>query len=60
VRGWADPKPPEFWGLLVNLAAMRDPRDRDALHCVVNEIHHAPVTDSHAPLVLVPFQFLAS
>ena len=51
---------PEMSWSLVNLAPVRDPRDRDEFRRVVDDVQHAPVTDPDAPLVLVAFQLFAS
>jgi hypothetical protein len=40
---------------VVNVAAVRDPCDADQMGGVVNDVHHAPVADPNAPLILVPF-----
>src|ERR1035438_10259991 len=44
--------------LLVDLAAVSNARDTDELRRVVDDVYHAPVTDSDAPLIFVAFQFL--
>src|ERR1022692_1962614 len=44
--------------LLVDLAAVSNARDTDELRRVVDDVYHAPVTDSDAPLTFVAFQFL--
>jgi hypothetical protein len=46
--------------LLVHLAAVCNASDRDELRRVVDDVRHAPVPDSDAPLVLVAFQLFAS
>ena len=50
----------EILRLFVNLSPVRDPRHTDQFRRVVDDVQHAPVTDPDAPLVLVPFQLLAS
>ena len=34
--------------------------DAHALHCVVDNVNHAPVTDPDAPLIFAALQFFAS
>ena len=46
--------------LLVDLAAVPNARDTDEHRPVVDDVHHAPVTDPDAPLILVSFEFPAS
>src|SRR5271166_1463644 len=46
--------------LLVNLPPVGDPGDGDEFRLIIDEINYASVTDSHAPLVPVASQLLAS
>ena len=46
--------------LLVHLAAVCNASDRDEFRRVVDDVKHAPVPDSDAPLVLIAFQLFAS
>ena len=39
--------------LLVNLAPVRDPRDRDEHGRIVDDVKHPPVTNPDPPLILV-------
>lgn len=44
----------------MDLAAMCDPRDAHDFRRVVDDVHHAPVTDADAPLIFVALQLFAS
>ena len=46
--------------LFVNLATVGNPRNRDKFGLIIDEINHAPVTHSNAPLIFVASQFFAS
>jgi len=46
--------------LSVNFASVRDPSDTYEFRRVIDDIQHAPVTHSNAPLILVAFQLLAA
>jgi hypothetical protein len=46
--------------LLIDLAAMCNPRHAHDFRCVVDDVHHAPVANADAPMVLVALQFFAS
>ena len=48
------------WSSFVCLAPVRNSRDADELRRVVDDVHHAPVTDPDAPMIFVALQFLAS
>ena len=39
---------------------MRDPGDTYEFRRVIDDLQHAPVTDSNAPLILVAFQLFAA
>jgi hypothetical protein len=45
---------------LVHLAPMSNARDADKLRRVVDDVHHAPVTDPDAALIFLAFQLFAS
>jgi len=46
--------------LVIDFAAVRNSRDTHELRFVVDDVHHAPIANSHAPLVFVASEFLAS
>ena len=50
---------PNVFGLSVNLAAVRDPRDGDEFRGVVDHVQQAPITGPKSPLVLLAPQFFA-
>ncbi len=51
---------PRSVSLVVDLSAVSDAGNADALGGVVNDVHDTPVTHADAPLVFVPSKLLRS
>jgi hypothetical protein len=45
---------------LVHVAPVGNSRDADEFCCIIDDVHHSPVTDPYTPLISVAFQLFAA